>query len=77
MQSITLRKILKAFRTLSIAIIEIETKLLLIDLRLQQKCDKYTIRLATLTKNYSTRMRISSSFTSQYSTKIKVDKKDI
>jgi len=60
---------------LSIAIIEIETKLLLIDLRLQQKCDKYKIRLATLTKNHSTRMRISSSFTSQYSTKTKIDKK--
>jgi len=77
LQSIASRKILEAFRILLIAIIEIEAKLFLADLRLQQKYNKYTIRLAILTKNYLTKMYISSSFISQYSIETKIDKKDI
>jgi len=75
LQSIILRKILEAFRTFLIAILKIKAKLLLIALRLQQKCNKYTIRLATLTKNYLIRMRISSSFTLRYNIETKINKK--
>jgi len=52
LQVIALKKVLEVFRILSIAIIEIEVKLTLTNLQLQQKCNKYTIRLAMLIKNY-------------------------
>jgi len=70
-----LRKILEAFRILSIVAIKIDAKLPLTNLQLQQKCDKYAIRLAMLAKNYLIKMRISSSFISQYSTKTEINKK--
>ncbi len=75
MQSIALRKILETFIILLIATIKIEAKLFSIDLRLQQKCDKYTIRLAILAKNYLIKIYICSSFISQYSTETEINKK--
>jgi len=69
-----LRKILEAFRTLPIAAMEMEAKLPPADMRLQQKSDKYAIRLATLAENYPTRMRIPSSFTPQYNTGTETNK---
>jgi len=75
MQSIVLKKILETCRILLISTIKIEAKLSSIDLQLQQKCNKYTIRLVTLTKNYSTKIYISSSFISQYSIETEINKK--
>ena len=75
MQSIVLRKILETFRILSITTIKIEAKLFSTYLRLQQKCDKYAIKLATLTKNYLTRIYISSFFILQYSIEIEINKR--
>jgi len=75
LQFITLKKILEIFKTLLIAIIKIEIKLSLVDLRLQQKCDKYAIRLAMLAKNHSTKICIFSFFISQYNIETKINEK--
>ena len=57
-----LRKILEAFKTLSISVMKIEANILLIKLRLNKKIRDYTARIMILAEQHSIRLRTLSTF---------------
>ncbi len=57
LQNAALWKILKAFRTLLIEIMQIEAEISSVKVQLDQKCKNYAIRIVELSKKHSTRKR--------------------
>jgi hypothetical protein len=60
LQNIALKKILEAFRTLSIAVMKIEANLKSIKIRLNQKNQKLELRMLKMKKTHSIRLKSSN-----------------
>ncbi len=57
LQNAALQKILRAFRTLLIKVMQIETEISSVKVQLNQKCKNYAIKIVELSKKHSTRKR--------------------
>ena len=57
LQNVKFRKILKTFKTSSIAVMKIETNISSIKIRLSQKNQKLTLRIMKLNQRHSTRLK--------------------
>jgi len=73
LQNAALRKILSAFRTLSIDAMQIEAEISLMKMQLDQKCKNYAIWIVKLSKKHSIRKRTFILYSSQYSIKLNLD----
>ncbi len=73
LQNAALRKILKAFWTSFIEVMQIEAEISSVKVQLDQKCKNYAIKIVELSKKHSTRKRTLISYSSQYSIKLNLD----
>jgi len=73
LQNAALWKILSAFRTSSIDAMQIEVKISLMKIWLNQKCKNYAIWIVELLKKHSIRKRTSITYSSQYSIELNLD----
>jgi hypothetical protein len=68
-----LKKILEAFKTLSIAVIEVEASILPVEIRFEKICQNYAYRALLLGQNYPIRKRIPESFLSSINEEIEIN----
>ncbi len=66
LQNAALWKILKAFQTLLIEVMQIEAEISSVKVQLNQKCKNYAIKIVELSKKHSTRKRTFILYSSQY-----------
>ncbi len=66
LQNAALRKILRAFRTSLIEVMQIEAEISSVKVQLDQKCKNYAIKIVELPKKHSTRKQTLISYSSQY-----------
>ena len=64
-KTLSLRKILEAFKTLSISVMKIEANILLTRVRLNKKIRDYRVKIMTLEEQHSVKLRILSTFQNQ------------
>jgi hypothetical protein len=64
LQNLILRKILEAFKNSLSMTIELEAAIFLLKVRFNRICRNYVLKIMQISKNYSIRLRVSSSFSS-------------
>ncbi len=73
LQNTALRKILKAFWTLFIDVMQIEVEISSMKVQLNQKCKNYAIKVVELSEKHSIRKRMLISYSSQYATELNLN----
>ena len=66
LQNASLSKILSTFRTSSEAAMELKVNIPLVQVRLNQKCRNYALRVTTLSEDHLIRQRTPTSFPPEY-----------